>query len=163
MSFVAPGLDAAWAATRYEGVARDLVGALKFRGLLPLAARAADAIAAGAPADLLHGAVVPVPPAPWRLRLRGHDPAEEIGVTLATRTRLPFRPTLARSSGPRQVGRRRADRLADPPDVRAIADAPPRAILVDDVVTSGATLAACARALRGAGSERVVAVAFARA
>lgn len=158
-----PGLDDAWAAARYEGIARELVGALKFRGRLSLARRAAEAIAAGAPPDLLDGAIVPVPPAPWRLRLRGHDPAEEIAFALATLTRMPFRPALARSSGPRQVGRRRVDRLADPPAVRSVEEAPPRSVLVDDVVTTGATLAACARALRLAGAERVVAVAFTRA
>jgi predicted amidophosphoribosyltransferase len=158
-----PGLDAAWAASRYEGVARELVAALKFRGRIPLARRAAEAIAAGAPPELLAGAVVPVPAAPWRLRVRGHDPAEEIGFALATRARVPFRAVLARSSGPRQVGRRRSDRLADPPAVRARARVPPRAVLVDDVVTTGATLGACARALRAAGAARVVAVAFTRA
>lgn len=158
-----PGSEAAWAACRYEGVARDLVAALKFRGRLALARRAAEAIAAAAPADLLDGAIVPVPPAPWRLRRRGHDPAEEIALALAILTQLPFRPTLARSSGPRQVGRRRADRLADPPVVHVVEGVPARAVLVDDVVTTGATLAACARGLRSAGAGRVVAVAFARA
>jgi len=158
-----PCLDAAWAATRYEGIPRELVGALKFRGRLSLARRAAEAIAAEVPPDLVDGAIVPVPPAPWRLRLRGHDPAEEIAFALATLTRLPFHPALARSAGPRQVGRRRADRLADPPAVHAVDCAPLRAVLVDDVVTTGATLAACARALSSAGAERVVAVAFARA
>ncbi|HSJ18524.1 MAG TPA: hypothetical protein VK920_10560 [Solirubrobacterales bacterium] len=160
---VVAGLDDAWAATRYEGISRELVGALKFRARLQLARRAAEAIATAAPRDLLAGATVPVPPAPWRRRVRGHDPAEEIALALAALTELPFRPVLARSTGPRQVGRRRADRLADPPAVHAVGAAPPRAVLVDDVVTTGATLAACARALRAAGAARVVAVAFTRA
>lgn len=157
------GLDAAWAATRYEGTARDLVAALKFRGRLRLARRAAAAIAERAPAALLAGAIVPVPAAPWRLRMRGHDPAEEIAFALADLTRLEFRPCLARSSGPRQVGRPRAARLADPPAIRLVDAAPGDAVLVDDVVTTGATLGACARQLRRGGVERVVAVTFARA
>jgi predicted amidophosphoribosyltransferase len=157
------GLDAAWAATRYEGTARDLVTALKFRGRLRLAGRAAATIAERAPAELLAGAIVPVPAAPWRLRVRGHDPAEEIAFALADLTRLEFRPCLARSSGTRQAGRPRAARLADPPAIRLV-DAPPgNAVLVDDVVTTGATLGACARQLRRGGVERVVAVTFARA
>jgi predicted amidophosphoribosyltransferase len=158
-----PGLDAAWAATRYEGAARALVAALKFRGRLPLARRAAEAIAGRAPPDLLRGSVIPVPPAPWRLRVRGHDPAEEIAHALASLACLPFSPMLARSSGPRQVGRPRAARLADPPEVRLVTPPPRRAVLVDDVVTTGATLGACARELRRGGAERVVAVIFARA
>lgn len=159
----AAGLDAVWTATRYEGVARELVAALKFRGRLRLARRAAAAIADRAPAELIAGAIVPVPPAPWRVRARGHDPADEIAFALADLTPLEFHPCLARASGPRQVGRPRAARLADPPAVRLVAAPPRDAVLVDDVMTTGATLGACARALRHGGSERVVAVAFARA
>jgi predicted amidophosphoribosyltransferase len=158
-----PGVDGAWCAAPYEGAARDLVVALKFASRLALAARAAEAIAVRAPPELFDGAIVPVPPAPWRLRRRGHDPAEEIAFALARLTELPFRPVLARTTGPRQVGRRRADRLVDPPWVRLVATPPRRAVLVDDVITTGATLGACGRALRSGGAERVVAAAFVRA
>jgi predicted amidophosphoribosyltransferase len=156
-------LDAVWSAAPYEGVPRRLVTALKFHDRLPLARRAAEAIAAAVPPDVLAGTVVPVPPAPWRLRARGHDPAEEIACALARCNNLAFAPCLARANGPRQVGRARAARLAEPPTVRAIRPPPPRALLVDDVITTGSTLAACARALRDGGAERVVAATFARA
>ena len=59
-----PGVDAAWSAAPYEGIARDLVVALKFQARLPLAKRAGAVIAARAPPDLLQGTIVPVPPAP---------------------------------------------------------------------------------------------------
>jgi predicted amidophosphoribosyltransferase len=156
-----PGLDAAWSAAPYRGAAQGLVRGLKFGRVLALASVAAKALAA-APAELLDGALVPVPAAPLRGRWRGFDSAEEIACELARRTGLPLNPCLRRSQGARQVGRTRAARLAAPPRVRAHGAVPNSAILVDDVLTTGATLTACARALRAAGSRRVVALTFAR-
>jgi predicted amidophosphoribosyltransferase len=161
-SFASAGLDAGWSAAPYEGVARDLIIALKFGARPGLAERAGLAIADGAPAELLEGAIVPVPPAPWRRRWRGFDAAEAIAAALGARTGLRVCPCLRRSEGRRQVGRPRADRLAHPPRVRVKGASPARAILVDDVATTGATLGACARALRAAGSRAVVALTFAR-
>jgi predicted amidophosphoribosyltransferase len=60
------------------------------------------------------------------------------------------------------VGRRRSDRLADPPRVWSEVPGPRQALLVDDVWTTGATLSACARALREGGTRRVVALTLAR-
>jgi predicted amidophosphoribosyltransferase len=156
-----PGIDAAWAAAPYRGASQTLVRGLKFGRMLSLARIAAQAIAQ-APPWLLDGAIVPVPAAPLRGRWRGFDPAEEIACELARLTGLPLEPCLRRSQGARQVGRTRSARLAAPPRVRARRPAPPAAVLVDDVLTTGATLTACARALRTAGSRRVVALTFAR-
>jgi predicted amidophosphoribosyltransferase len=158
----APGLEAVWSAAPYEGIARDLVMALKFGARLRLATQAGVAIAERAPADLLQGAIVPVPPAPARLRRRGFDPAAEIAVALAVATGLPLEACLQRSQGPRQVGRPRAERLASPPRVRLAGRPPPSAVLVDDVLTTGATVGACAWALRSGGCRRVVGLTFAR-
>ena len=58
-----PGIDFTWSAAAYDGVARQLVAALKFRARLGLARDAAALIAGRAPADLLAGSVVPVPAA----------------------------------------------------------------------------------------------------
>jgi predicted amidophosphoribosyltransferase len=156
-----PGIDETWSAAPYDGVARRLIGALKFGARIALAEEAAALIARRAPPGLLAGAVVPVPPAPLRHRRRGFDPAQALAAALATRTDLPLVPCLARPQSPRQVGRRRAERLADPPRVRVVAAAPSRVLLVDDVTTTGATLGACAEALRSAATARVVAVTFA--
>jgi len=156
------GLDWAWSSASYEGVARDLVGALKFRRLLPVADLMAERIEWLAPAHMLSGTIVPVPPAPPRLRRRGFDPAGELAAALAERLGTPLEGCLERRGGGRQVGRRRAERIGHPPRIHAIAAAPRSVLLVDDVLTTGATLTACARALRAAGSSRVVAVTFAR-
>src|SRR5207244_945253 len=115
-------------------------------------------IAAGAPVGLLaEGAVlVPVPAAPGRRRRRGYDHAEVLARALARRTGLPVACPLHRSGAARQLGAGRGARLAHGRiDVRARDPAPARAVLVDDVHTTGATLDACARALRAAGAESV--------
>lgn len=157
-----PGLDRAWSSAPHEGVVRDLVAALKFRRLLPVADLMADRIHWLAPAHMLSGAIVPVPPAPSRLRRRGFDPAGELAAALAERLDSPLEACLGRRGGHRQVGRRRSERLGQPPRIYATGKAPRSALLVDDVLTTGATLSACAQALRAAGAARVVAVTFAR-
>jgi predicted amidophosphoribosyltransferase len=157
-----PGLDRVWSSASHEGVARDLVTALKFRRLLPVAGLMAGRIHWLAPADLLSGTIVPVPPAPLRLRSRGFDPAGEIAAELAERIDTPLSPCLSRRGGSRQVGKRRAQRIGHPPRIEARGDVPRSVLLLDDVLTTGATLTACARALRSAGAVRVVGVTFAR-
>jgi predicted amidophosphoribosyltransferase len=157
-----PGLDRAWSAAPHEGVARNLVAALKFRRLLPVAGLMADRIQWLAPAHMLSGAIVPVPAAPSRLRRRGFDPAGELAGALAERLDSPLEPCLARRGGRRQVGRRRAERIGEPPRIHAQGVVPRSVLLVDDVLTTGATMTACAQALRAAGAARVVAVTFAR-
>jgi predicted amidophosphoribosyltransferase len=157
-----PGLDRAWSSAAHEGVARDLVAALKFRRLLPVAELMAERIQWLAPAHLLSGAVVPVPTAPARVRGRGFDPAAELAGALAERLEAPLEACLRRRGGGRQVGRRRAERVGHPPRIHAFGPVPRSVLLVDDVLTTGATLSACAKALRAAGAARVVAVTFAR-
>lgn len=158
----APGLDRAWSSAPHEGAARDLVTALKFRRLLPVAELMADRIQWLAPSTILSGAIVPVPTAPLRSALRGFDPAAEIAAALAERTKLPVKACLARRGGGRQVGKRRSERIGHPPLIHARAKVPRSVLLVDDVLTTGATLSSCARALRSAGAIRVTAITFTR-
>ena len=160
-----------WAPVAYTGPARDLVRALKFRGATAVADTMAAQIAANAPAELLgarHAAsrplLVPVPLHPRRLRRRGYNQARLIADALARRAGLAVVECLARTgSAATQVGRGRAERRAGPAgSVGLCAPAPERAVLVDDVATTGATLAACAAALRAAGCVEVAALVFAR-
>jgi predicted amidophosphoribosyltransferase len=156
------GLDRVWSSAAHEGVARDLVASLKFRQLLAVAELIAERIEWLAPASLLSGTIVPVPTARLRTLARGFDPAAEIAAALAQRLDLPLRPCLARSGGGRQVGKRRAQRIGHPPRVCTRGEVPRSVLLLDDVLTTGATLSACARTLRGAGAVRVVAITFTR-
>jgi predicted amidophosphoribosyltransferase len=157
-----PGVDLAWSSAPHEAVARDLVAALKFRRLLPVAELMADRIHWLAPATLLSGTLVPVPTTHLRSLARGFDPAAEIAAALAARTGLELRPCLMRRGGGRKFGRRRRDRIGHPPIIQTMGEVPRSALLIDDVLTTGATLSACARALRASGTARVVAVTFSR-
>ncbi|HEX6460640.1 MAG TPA: hypothetical protein VF032_17105 [Thermoleophilaceae bacterium] len=165
-----PGVGVpAWAAVSYEGPARALVRALKFRGAVPLADAMAAQMAANAPPRLFEGrSLVPVPMHPARRRRRGFNQAKEIAAALARRSGLPLADCLERPATAgrgSQVGLGREERLGalnGRVRFRAGAPVPLRALLVDDVVTTGATLTACAAALATAGVREVTAIAYAR-
>jgi predicted amidophosphoribosyltransferase len=147
----------AWAPFAHEGPARDLVAALKFRGLLAAADLLAAPLAAGG-AELWRDAViVPVPADPRRRRRRGFDHAALVAHALARRTGRPLVACLQRPPAQRQLGAGRGAREARAAATAptAVGAVPDRAVLVDDVHTTGATLRACALALRSAGCNRV--------
>jgi predicted amidophosphoribosyltransferase len=111
---------------------------------------------------MLSGAIVPVPTAPLRVAMRGFDPAAEIAQALALKADLSVSACLVRRGGGRQVGKRRAQRIGHPPLIQARGKVPGSVLLIDDVLTTGATLSACARALRQSGAIRVAAITFTR-
>jgi len=160
----APGGLRLWSAVVYEGAARALVQGLKFRGAAGVADAMAARMVATAPAGTFRGALVPVPLHPRRLRRRGFNQARVLAEALARRTGLPLADCLSRRGRPTtQVGRGRAERRAAPAGAFvARGRAPERALIVDDVATTCATLAACAAALRAAGASELAAVTFAR-
>jgi predicted amidophosphoribosyltransferase len=115
------------------------------------------ALAGGQAIDVVAGS--PTPPA--RRRARGFDQAQLLAAAVARCLRLPCRPLLRRALGPPQTGRTLPERRTGPA-FAARAPSPTRVLIVDDVVTSGATLASAARALRQAGAREVHAVVAAR-
>ncbi|MEU8843693.1 ComF family protein [Streptomyces roseus] len=170
------GLPAVYAAAAYEGVVREVVLEHKERGALPLAGPLGAALAAAvgraagaggvgvAAAGLAAGEellLVPVPSAPRQVRARGHDPARRIALAAAGRLRRAgVRARVAcvlRQVRPvaDQAGlgaRERRENLAGALGLRqggaAGFAAAARVVLVDDLITTGATLAEAARALR---------------
>jgi predicted amidophosphoribosyltransferase len=155
-----PGVDACVALLAYEGPGRRLVARLKYANERAALRGLAVALAAAFPpgADV----VTWVPTTPARRRERGFDQAELLARAVARRLRLPCRPLLRRAPGPAQTGRSRAERRIAPPSFAARRPTPGPVLLVDDVVTTGATASAAARTLRGAGATRVLLLAAAR-
>jgi ComF family protein len=149
----------------YGGRLRDLILLLK-QGkrdelAAPLAALLAGALErSGWPAS---DAVVPVPMW-WGRRLRrGFNQAALLARGLARRLDLRAPDLLRRRRGGPQVGRARAQRLRlSSRSFIARRPAPPRVVLVDDVLTTGATAAACTRALQRAGATEVRVLTLAR-
>jgi predicted amidophosphoribosyltransferase len=159
------GVDRWLAPFAYEGVARELVARVKYRrtrATVPwLAARMARLVMA-AGADIAADVVTWTPTTSSQRHARGFDHAEVLAHAVARELGLRARPTLRRRPGRPQTGRPAAARRAGPRfDVRRGA-LPARVLLVDDVATTGATIAAAADALRRAGVTSVVAVTAAR-
>ncbi len=121
------------------------------------------------PQDFAADAVVPVPLDQGRLRERGYNQAELIAKPLARLLGIPFRSYLLVRTRPRpnQLRLTRRERWETVRGAYATHKTAQvdklRVILVDDVFTTGATLDACSRALKGAGATRVVGLTVARA
>lgn len=159
-------VEGARQAVAYRGPAPALVAALKDgrrRGLAPVLAAV---VVAAVPAPPPGAVLVPVPLGPRRARERGFNQSMLLARALGRRWDRPVADVLARvREGPPQRGAARTARTRQASGAFAAAPgvpAPAVAWLVDDVRTTGATLADCARALRAAGARRVGAVCLAR-
>lgn len=157
------GLDALVAVCAYEGVGRGLVLALKRRNR-----RSAVGVLAGALADELEElgvspgadrALTWAPTTGRRRRRRGFDQAEVLARAASRNCEWPARALLTRS-GTAQVGRGRDERLGGV-ELSPTGVAPPTVAVLDDVVTSGATMTAAAGALRAVGATTVIGLAVA--
>jgi len=153
-----------WPVTTYRGLPKEIVHRLKFErakaGAQAMAEVMADRVR-------LEGdwIITYVPTANNRVRQRGYDQAALLARSLSRRISVPFTACLIRTGVQRQVGSDRAARREQMKD--AFRPLHPslfqgkQVLVVDDVLTTGATCEAAARTLRRAGAARVSAAVFA--
>ena len=154
----------------YEGTAKELIHEFKYSGkdylseiLVPFLLKTWRKYPEMASAE----AVCSVPAHPARVRERGYNQSEVLAKEFAKTAALPYISALERvRNTPSQIALKRDERARNVEGAfRARAPALVRGksvLLVDDVCTTGATLQACAAALREAGSGKVFALTFAR-
>jgi ComF family protein len=154
-----------WVAARYEGLGKELIRKYKFER-----ACAAGKVLGKQLADVIlsddYDVVCPIPPDSQRYRMRGYNPPGIIAKHVARQLKIPYAELLGKQGHKRQVGqsaKKRRQQLAN-----AFYSRHPRKIenkkilLIDDVISTGATLEAAAAVLDGAGAKRVEAAVFAR-
>lgn len=164
-----PELDDARTAVLMEGPAPRLVHALKYQGWRKAAVPMARAMARRLDPRGGEAVLVPVPTTPARLRTRGYNQASELARNLSLLSRLPVVDALERrGGGPSQVALHPSQRRSNVRDAFGVPGGEVgirgrHVILVDDVLTTGATGLAAAGALHGGGVAGVSLLAFARA
>ncbi|MGH2818566.1 MAG: ComF family protein [Actinomycetota bacterium] len=154
---IPPGVDRVVVPWAYEGAGRSLVlrlklGAARSAGRPLVAAMRRAAVRAGG----LSGIVTWVPGKPADTRRRGFDHAELLARGVSSGLGLPCRGLLDRRRIPLdQAALSASERRANLAGVFRAPSSPPEVVLVDDLITTGATAGACAQALRAGGAEIV--------
>ena len=162
-------LELAIAAFAYEGALRRALSRLKYGGAARLASPLAHATLPVLQRVLLltgPAHLTPIPVHADRLRSRGYNQAALLAAAMARLTETPVADLLVRRRPTSQQHRLdRAARLRNLRDAFALQPAarpPPTVVLVDDILTTSATLEACAAVLRAQGADRVMGLAVAR-
>lgn len=162
----ANGFASLQAATAYQGLAQALVVQLKFHG-----SQSVVGVMSQLMAPLLegqaHSVLVPMPATTQHVRQRGYDQALQLARALSRRTGIPYTQALARHGQHHQLGATREQRLQQLRGALRVTN--PLAVrgqhimLIDDVLTTGASLQAAATVLKAAGASQVSAWVFAQA
>lgn len=154
-----------WVRTNYDGAAKGLIQALKFERAKGAAPLVAEITHEALPYLSENTVITHVPAATTRVRVRGYDQSKLLAREIARLSNRPHASLLSRLGQSRQVGASRQQRLKQlrgafwPLNSYMIKDA--EILLVDDVLTTGATLEEATRTLKKAGAKRVNAIVFA--
>lgn len=161
------GFDQVYSFGAYDGALRRLIHVFKFEGVRTLQRPLGDLLAQALPREAGFDAIAPMP-LHWRRRWqRGFNQSELLAREIARRWRVPVRSLVRRrkatapQAGLTSAQRRRNVQGAFEARKRLRLDGM-RILLIDDVLTTGATASACARALKRAGASHVTFLALAR-
>lgn len=160
--------DTAYSFGSYEGTLRDLIHLFKYEGVQTLARPLGRMILRSFPREARFDAIVPMP-LHWTKRIaRGYNQSRLLALELSRGTGLPVeRLVRRRRATPSQAGLRGRDRRANVRGAFAVLSADRvagrRLLLIDDVLTTGSTLNACAAVLKSAGAAHVSVLTLVRA
>ena len=162
------GFDAAYTFGFYDGSLRRLIQVFKYSGVRTLARPLAEMLARALPRDARYDVIVPMPMHWWRQMKRGFNQADLLARELSRKTGVPLRSAVRRvKRTPPQAGLTSAKRRANVSAAFRISDRAAvegrRVLLIDDVLTTGATAGVCASALKRAGAASVTVLTVARA
>jgi ComF family protein len=160
--------DAASAYGFYDGSLRELVHMLKYEGVTPLAGTLGALMSRAVPRSAGFDVVVPMPMHWWRRWRRGFNQAELLGREVGRRLGLPMSSAVKRKKATAtQTGLTSSARRKNVAGAFVVSSperlSGKRVLLVDDVLTTGATVNACAGVLKAAGAVYVAVVTLARA
>jgi ComF family protein len=165
------GFDAVYSYGSYEGTLRLLVHLFKYGGVTPLARTFGQFMVHALPRETSFDVIVPMPLHWFKQWQRGFNQADLLAREVGKKWRVPVRNVMRRQKATRsQAGLTNAKRRANVSGAFRIAFRNKghrpldgmRVLLVDDVVTTGATASACARVLKRAGAAHVALLALAR-
>lgn len=162
-----PAIQRSWVPLRYEAPMTQWLPQFKYRAQLKYGRLLSQLLArtlseGNAPMPQL---IIPVPMHPQKLGQRGFNQALLVAKDLSRRFGIPYsnRHLIRRQSSPAQAGLKLAARQRNLRHAFAVQAAPPQRIaLVDDVITTGSTIRACARTLEKAGAQHIEVWALAR-
>jgi ComF family protein len=155
-----------WIRTTYDGIAETALRKYKFERARAAHKDIAKEMVVALPILPNKTVVVPVPTATSRVRLRGYDHAQLLAKYVARNQNFVYQPVLGRTGQTRQLGATRKTRLQQLSgafyvrDARKITDK--TILLIDDVMTTGATISSAAKILKAAGAKQVNALLFAQ-
>lgn len=156
-------VDGGWCVGSREGVLRALLDSYKFYSAKQVGAVVAELLHERVPLLPPETVVVAVPTVRAHVRVRGFDHMALIARGFAKRRALPFAAPLRRTGGATQHLKSRTDRLRTAATgLELVGPSPASVLLVDDILTTGATLRACARVLREHGGKDIYVAVVAR-